>query len=126
MSSLQNQKRRIKSINNTLNITNASKVYSGAKDEKGNSALKLGTGSVVSSFKFTVADDVNKVVIYIAQYKANKTEVTINGVKYSITTSSNIGAYTAIEIDTTTTKTISLATVANAQRAMINTIEFYS
>ena len=109
-----------------LKIDTTSKVYDGARDAKGNSALKLGTSKVIGEFSFTVSSDVNKVVIYVAQYKTNATKVNVNGVDYTISTSSNNGEYTAIEIDTTTTKTITFKTVATTYRAMIDTIEFHS
>lgn len=110
----------------TLTLTNVSKVYDGAKDEKGTSALKLGTSSVVGTFTFTVADDVTEVIFKVAKYKAKTTKVTINGTQYTINTSSNDGAYTEIKIDTTTTKTITFATVSGACRAMIDSITFIS
>ena len=107
-----------------LALTNASKVFSGAKDETGVSALKLGTSSVVGTFTFTVDEKVSKVVFYVAKYKAKTTKVSINGVEHEITTSSNDGSYTAIEIDTSTTKSITFATVSGACRCMIDKIEF--
>ena len=110
----------------TLTLTDVSKVYDGAKDEKGTSALKLGTSSVVGTFTFTVADDVTEVIFKVAKYKAKTTKVTINGTQYTINTSSNDGAYTEIKIDTTTTKTITFATVSGACRAMIDSITFIS
>ena len=73
---------------------------------------------------FTVGANVNKVVIYVAQYKANTTKIKVNNASYTITTASNNGAYTAIEIDTTTTKTISFTTVSGGYRAMVNSIVF--
>ena len=110
----------------TLNITNGSKMYTGARDAKGNSCLKFGTSSATGSMKFTVPDNVTKVVIYVAQYKANATKVTINGTTSTITTASSNGAYTPIEIDTTTTKTVNFATATGGVRAMINTIVFFA
>ena len=111
-----------------LTITGVTKVYSGAYDATGNSCLKYGTGSLAGTFSFTVAEDITKVVIYVAGYKAANSTIKINGVEHSITTTSNNGEYTAITIDTTTTKTISFESVvssAKSQRGMINTIEFY-
>jgi hypothetical protein len=108
----------------TLSLTDVSKVYDGSRDAKGNSCLKLGTSKVVGTFTFTVDSNVTKVIINVAQYKANATKITINGTTYTITTASNNGAYTAIEIDTSTTKTITLSTVSGACRAMIDSIVF--
>ena len=108
-----------------LAITNAIKVFDGANDATGKSALKLGTSSVVGTFTFTVGADVDKVIIYVAKYKAKDTQITINdGTAQTISTSSDSGEYTAIEIDTTTTKTITVATVSGKYRAMIDKIEF--
>ena len=69
--------------------------------------------------------EVTKVVIKVAQYKANTTKIEVNGTAYTIETSSNNGEYTAIEIDTSTNKTVSFTTTSDGYRAMVNTIEFY-
>ncbi|MBQ9107811.1 MAG: hypothetical protein IJY49_03200 [Clostridia bacterium] len=108
----------------TLSISGGSKMYPGSFDAKGNSALKLGTGSVAGSFEFTVPANVTEVIIYVAQYKANTTKITVNGAAYTITTASNDGAYTEIKVDTTTNKKVSFTTVSGGYRCMINTIEF--
>ena len=108
----------------TLSISGGSKMYPGSFDAKGNSALKLGTGSVAGSFEFTVPADVTEVVIHVAQYKANTTKISVNGVAYTITTKSNDGAYTEIKVDTTVNKKVSFTTVSGGYRCMINTIEF--
>ena len=109
----------------SLVITSPSKVYDACFDEKGNSCLKLGSSSAIGSFSFTVSENVTEVVIYVAKYKDKTTKVSINGgAAQTINTSSNNGEYTAITIDTTTTKTISFATVSGGARCMINTIVF--
>ena len=86
----------------------------------------MGSSKVTGSFKFTVGADVNQVIIYVAKYKTNATKVTINGTTYTVNKASNNGEYDAIVIDTSTTKTVSVATVSGALRAMVNTIEFWS
>ena len=87
----------------------------------------MGTSSVVGTFTFTVEENVNKVVIYAAKYKAKNSKLTINGgTEITLSSSSNDGAYEAIEIDTSVTKTITVATVSSNCRVMINTIEFWS
>ncbi len=111
--------------NYTLTLENMSKIFGVAYDAKGNSAIKLGTSKVVGSFSFTVADDVDKVVIMVAGYKNSNAKVSVNGTEYSVSTVSNNGAYTAIEIDTTTNKTIEFATVSSSYRAMIDSIAFW-
>ena len=106
----------------TLTLENANKVYDGARDQKGNSALKLGTSSVAGSFTFTVDANVTKVVIYVAKYKNDSAKVNINNTQYTINGSSNDGAYDEIVIDTTTNKTISFT--GTSKRCMIDKIEF--
>ena len=107
-----------------LKLTGMSKVYGPAYDATGNSCLKLGTGSKVGTLTFTVGDEVQSVVIYIAGYKAaTSTNLTINNTEYTVTKASNNGEYDAITIDTTKVKTITLTTVT--YRCMINGIDFY-
>ena len=108
----------------TLTLTGISKVYGPAFDAKGNSCLKLGTSKLNGMFSFTVGENVTEVVIYVAKYKANNTTVKVNGVNYTINTASDSGAYTAITIDTSVTKTVSFTTVGTTYRCMINTIIF--
>ena len=112
----------------TLVLTDASKVFDGAFDAKGNSCLKLGTGSVNSTFKFTVVDGVKKVVIRVSSYKAKEAKVTVNGTEYDLKDyQSNDGEYFEITIDTTTNKTVEFASVSgsNTQRVMIDAIAYF-
>lgn len=106
----------------TLSIANGTKMNVNATDEKGNSCLKLGTNSSTGSFSFTVPNDVTSVVIMIGKYKSNTSKVTINGTTYTLTNASNDGAYDEITVDTTNTKTVSVATASGGVRAMVNTI----
>ena len=108
----------------TLNITSASKMYTGARDAKGNSAIKLGTGSVVGSLIFTVSENVNKVIIYVAKYKDDTSNIQINGTEYPLTKNSDDGEYDEIIVDTSSNKTVTLTTVSGGLRCMINTITF--
>ena len=110
----------------TLTLNNASNMYTSARDAKGNSCIKLGASSKTGGFSFTVASDVTKVVVYIAGYKANTVTVKVNGTNYVVNQKSDNGEYLAIEIDTSTTKTVTLATTTTGYRAMVNTIEFYA
>ena len=71
-----------------LTITPATKTYSGARDAKGNSCLKLGTSSAVGKFSFTVPNDVTSVIIYAAKYKTNTTKINVNGTAYNLTKNS--------------------------------------
>ena len=100
------------------------KVYGPAFDAAGNSCIKLGNSSTPGSFSFTVADDVNSVVIKIAKYKTYDTTVTINGVDYVLTKNSNDGEYDEIVIDTSSNKTVNLAAVSGKGRCMIDSITF--
>lgn len=100
------------------------KVYDGGNDLIGNSCLKLGTSSVAGSFSFTVAADVNQVVIKVAKYKDKNSKFLVNGVEQSVTTNSNDGAYTDVIVDTSTNKTVSVSTAEGGYRAMIDAIIF--
>lgn len=108
----------------TLSLTSGTNMYTGARDAKGNSCIKLGTSSKAGSFSFTVGENVTSVTIYVAKYKSNTSKVTINGTTYTLTKSSDAGEYDAITIDTSTTKTITLTTISGGYRAMVNTIVF--
>ena len=108
----------------SLTISNTTKVFGSAFDAMGNSVLKLGTSSAVGSFSFTVPSNVNSVVIYVAQYKANTTIVSVNGTTHNITTASNDGEYTPITVDTSSNKTVNFATMSGGNRCMIDKIEF--
>ena len=112
--------------NYSLKLQNATKVFAGAFDQTGNSCLKLGTGSVAAAFEFTVPSDVEYVVLNIAQYKANPSKVSVNGTTYTISTSSNLGEYTAITVDTTSNKKVTFATLSGGLRVMIDSISFHS
>lgn len=107
----------------TLTLSTLSKVYKNARDAKGNSALKLGTGSATGSFSLTAPDNVIRVIFNVAGYKAKTVTVNVNGKAQSITTTSDNGTYTAIEVDTTSTKNITFATSTN-YRCMIDSITY--
>ncbi len=108
----------------TLNLTGGSGFYTTARDAKGNSAIKLGAKSSAGSFSVTVPDDVIKVIFNVAGYKTNAAKLTVNGTSHTVSTYSDNGAYTAIEVDTTNTKTINFTTVSGGYRCMIDSITF--
>ena len=108
----------------TLNITGGDKMYPSSFDAKGNSCLKFGAGSAVGKMSFTVPNDVKKVILYAGKYKTNTTKISVNEVSYTLQKNSNDGAYDAIEVDTSSTKTVSFTTVSGGVRAMLNTIVF--
>ena len=88
----------------------------------------MGTGSVNSTFKFTVVDGVKKVVIRVSSYKAKEAKVTVNGTEYDLKDyQSNDGEYFEITIDTTTNKTVEFASVSGSdtQRVMIDAIAYF-
>jgi len=116
-----NEYASLEDANIKLSFSSLTKVYGGARDAQGNSALKLGTSKIAGAFTFAVDDDVKYIVIYVAQYKDDATTVTINGTKYTITTASDNGEYTSIIIDTTSTKEINFA-VSSGYRCMIDKI----
>ena len=89
----------------TLNITGGTNMYTGARDEKGNSCIKFGASSKAGSCSFTVPAEVTSVVLCIAKYKANAAKVTVNGTTTTLTKNSNDGAYDEITVDTSTTNT---------------------
>lgn len=108
----------------TLNLTSGSKMYPNSFDATGNGCIKFGAKSSAGKFTLVVGDDVTKVTIHVAGYKDDNAKVTINGTTHTITTLSNNGDYTAIEIDTSSVKTITFTTVSGGWRAMINQIDF--
>lgn len=111
----------------TLNIANGTKMYTGARDAKGNSCIKLGTGKAAATFTITVPTGVKKVVVYIAGYKTKVGAYTINGGAVAkTTTKSDDGSYEAVAIDVPADGKIVIATTSAGCRAMINTIEFYA
>lgn len=111
----------------TLSISAGSNFYTGARDAKGNSCLKLGTSSKVGTFTIAVPTGVKKVVIYVSGYKAKTSKYTINGgdVKTATKKSDN-GEYEAVEITVPEDGKIVFASATGATRIMINTIEFYA
>ena len=108
----------------TLSLTSGTNMYPDSYDAKGNSCIKLGASSKAGGFSFTVPADVTSVVINVAKYKTNTAKVTINGTTTTLTKNSNDGAYDAITVDTSSTKTVSLTTVSGGYRAMVNSIIF--
>lgn len=106
----------------TLALTDVTKVYDGAFDAIGKSALKLATTNDPARFTFVVPDEVGAVIIYVAGYKSNNAKISINGVEYDIAAHSADGEYTAIVVYTYTEKTITLETIGS--RAKIDAIEY--
>ncbi len=106
----------------TLSITGGTNMYPGSRDAKGNGCIKLGSSSKTGGFSFTVPDDVTSVVIAVGKYKTDATKVSVNDTAYTISTSSNDGAYTDIVVDTTTNKTVTFT--GTNKRTMVNSITY--
>ena len=109
----------------TLTLTAVIKLF-GGNDALGNACLKLGSSSASGSFEFTVPSDAGAVVINAACYKNNKdknSNLLVNGSAYTMNGNSDDGEYTAIAVDTSTLKRVSISSV---KRAMIDSISYYS
>ena len=108
----------------TLNITGGTNMYTGARDAKGNGCIKLGTSSKAGSFTISnIPADVTSVIINVAGYKAKTATMKINNTTNALSSKSDNGTYDAITVDTSTTKTVSVA-VSSGYRAMVNSISF--
>ncbi len=107
-----------------LVFQNYSNLYKNARDEKGNSALKVGTTSAVGSFELNIPEDILIVVIRVAKYKDKDSVVLINNVEHVLTKNSNDGEYDMIIIDATKNKTVSVSTTEEYKICMIRSIEF--
>lgn len=107
-----------------LVFQNYSNLYKNARDEKGNSALKVGTTSAVGSFELNIPEDILIVVIRVAKYKDKDSVVLINNVEHVLTKNSNNGEYDMIIIDATKNKTVSVSTTEEYKICMIRSIEF--
>ena len=109
----------------TLEISDFSKVYGGAYDAMSNSVLKFGTSSAIGTITFTVPNDVTTVIIYVAKYKNNESAISINGGEaQTLTKSSDNGEYDEIAIDTSTNKTVTIATMSGNSRMMLDKIVY--
>ena len=112
--------------NYTLELTDAYKAYVGGFDKAGNSILKFGTSSVAGTVTFVVPENVTSVIIYAARYKsyADNNIIVVNGTSYTLTANSDDGQYEAITVDTTTNKTVTIASSTSAAkpRCVVNNI----
>lgn len=112
----------------TLNITDASKFYANSYDVDGSSVVKLGSSKAVGSFTISnIPDAVTKVIINITGRQTEVAQLDVDGTTYDINTSSNNDEYTAVEIDTSTDKTLNISTVktySTDYRAYMDSIVF--
>ena len=107
----------------TLTISSSTQLYFGAYsgDEI---CVRLGTGSATGSFTFTVDSDITKIRVNAARYKTDTGNMTISGANgASSTTYTLTNSFAWFEFDTTTEKTITIA--STAKRILINTIEWW-
>ena len=111
----------------TLSLTNLTNVYNEAFDKVGNSALKLGTSTAAGSFTLHAPKGVSLIKIYVAGYKTNGTNISVNeGKEMAVETLSDDGEYTVIEIKVPSDCEITFTTCKGGYRAMIDCIEFYA
>lgn len=108
-----------------LELSELAYCYKDAFDNKGNSCLKLGTSNYVGKFSFTVPENVTRVEILVAKYKAKNSVVSVNDINTTLTKSSDNGEYDVISVETGTAKTVNFATTSSGKRCMINTIKWY-
>ncbi len=109
----------------TLSLNNLLKVYSGG-DASGNSCIKIGTASAVGSFDFDVPDEIDQVILLVTGYKSTSVTINVNGSSKAISTYSSNSEYTNVIVDTSSIKTVSLATTTTGYRCKINTIIWYN
>ncbi|MBE6942217.1 MAG: hypothetical protein E7455_08050, partial [Ruminococcaceae bacterium] len=113
----------------TLTFTNYSKVYQKANDANGVGFIKFGTSSVVGSLTFTVPEDVTRVELQLASYKANASKYSINGGTAAqiaeVGTKTTIGTPDVVSIDTSSQKTVTVSTVSGGLRMVMVSVVFY-
>lgn len=109
----------------TLSISDGSKFYPTSYDKKGNAVIKLGSSSAAGKFSFTVPNDVTKAILYVAGRQTSTGKIQINGgATQTLTATSDTTDYQAIEVDTTTNKTVAFTTVSGGYRVYLDKIEF--
>ena len=108
----------------TLNFTDMYKIFAPSRDAHGNSCIKIGTANTPGTLSFTVPDEVYAVIINIAKYKDYESKVIINGTEYTLTKNSHDGEYDIIVVDTSITKTVTISTVDDGKRVMMDSIVF--
>ena len=115
----------------TLTFTNCTKVYQEGNDAAGRGFIKFGTSSEIGSLTFTVPNDVTRVELQLAGYKAKTSKYSINGgaavqiTKQASTAAGTASPYDVVSIDTSTEKTVTVATVSGAARMVMFSVIFY-
>ena len=111
----------------SLTFTEYSKAYFGGYDQLGNGFVKFGSSSAVGSVTFVVPDDVTKVELHLAKYKAKTSKCSINGgAEITLSKSCNNGEYDVVMVDTSVNKTIRISTTSDAPRMVMYAIVYYS
>ena len=111
----------------SLVLTNCSKVYDNGNTSDGTGFLKFGTSSVIGTVTFTVPDNVTKVVLSMAGYKSKTSKYSINGGSaVTLTAKGDDNTWEDVTVDTSTTKTVTVASVSGATRLVISSVKFYS
>ena len=109
-----------------LNIKDGTGLGVGARDAKGNGCLKVGTSKAAGSFTLdlTTVTGLDKVVLNIANYKANTGATIVVGDAdgVDITGTSDAGVYDAFPINIKDETSLSFSF---PKRVMINSIEFW-
>lgn len=98
-------------------------MFTGARDAKGNGALKFGTSSKGGKMTITVPEGIALAKVYVAGYKAKETKVTVNSAttSTSVSAKSDNGEYEAIDVPITSKQ----GKIGFAGRAMVDKIELY-
>lgn len=117
----------------TLKITEGEKMYTGARDAKGNGAIKFGTSSVAGKCKVAVPADILKVEVFMARYKAKDASVTIKDADGNIIIDnvalegkSDDGAYDKLSLIFSGEATSFTIEISEGYRAMMGMILFYN
>ena len=112
----------------TLTFDSYTKVYQSAYDATGLGFIKFGTSSKTGSLTFTVPDDVTRVEIKLASYKGNQAKYSVNGTTGSITevgTSNTAGSPVVVSVDTSSEKTVTVASASGGVRMVMLAVIFY-
>ena len=114
----------------TLTFTDCSKIYSKGNDGAGRGFIKFGTSSVVGTLTFTVPDEVTRVELQLAGYKAKTSKYTINGgstvtLTKQASQTSAASEYDVVSVDTSSNKTVIVASVSGCTRMVLFSVIYY-
>ena len=115
----------------TLTVDAGNKVYTKGNDGNGRGFIKFGTTSVVGTLTFTVPSDVTRVELQLAGYKAKTSKYSVNGgaaveiSKQASQTAGTASEYDVVSVDTSSNKTVTIATVTGATRMVMFSVTYY-